>query len=99
MTQTEVIIDEPTVTEPVIEESVVITNDLDNSTNEISTTQIQPKTVTSRTYTIRQGDSLISICREVYGNDEMMDILMEANNITDPNKIYYGMVIKLPDEN
>ncbi len=61
--------------------------------------EVKSTVVTSRTYTIRQGDSLISICKEIYGSEKMLSSLMEVNNITDPNKIYYGMVIKLPDEN
>ncbi len=60
--------------------------------------QVKSTTTTSKTYTIRQGDSLISICKEIYGSDKMLAKLMEVNNISDPNKIYYGMIIRLPDE-
>lgn len=96
--QTEVVV------EPTSEQTT--TDDTEQKTEPEPVNEPQPTpesvsktTTTQKTYTIRQGDSLISICREVYGTDDMMDTLMEANNITDPNKIYYGMVIKLPEQN
>lgn len=49
------------------------------------------------TYTVKEGDSLINITKSIYGSDEMLDSVMEENGISDPNKIYYGMVLKLPD--
>ncbi len=47
-------------------------------------------------YIVRQGDSLISISRDVYGTDFMQQKIMDANNIKDPNKIYFGMKLLLP---
>ncbi len=91
--QTEVVV------EPVVTPSSE-TTDIVNDEEEISTeSSVEPTSTTTQTYTVRQGDSLISICKEIYGTDEMMDTLMEANNIIDPNKIYYGMVITLPEQN
>ncbi len=84
--QTEVVI-EPATTENVV------------SSEEPIEKPVEKVTSTSRTYTVRQGDSLISICREVYGTDKMMAKLMETNGISDADKIYYGMVLKLPEAN
>lgn len=54
-----------------------------------------------KTYTVQQGDNLLSITRKIYGsnNDDMLDLIMEENGLTDPNKIYFGMVLDLPEEN
>ncbi len=96
--KTEVVV-EPVVTpssESTSDDTSDTVNDDEDITNEST---VKPTTTTLQTYTVRQGDSLISICKEIYGTDKMMDKLMEANDITDPNKIYYGMVIKLPEQN
>ncbi len=47
-------------------------------------------------YIVQQGDSLSSISRTVYGTDDMQKQIMAANNIEDPNKIYFGMKLLLP---
>lgn len=95
--QTEVVV-EP-VTTPNVNANETENNSETSEQEENVKSEVKPTTTIEKTYTIRQGDSLISICRDVYGSDKMLDKLMEANNITDPNKIYYGMVIKLPDQN
>ncbi len=95
--KTEVVI-EPVTPEPVtttVTEPVTNTYETNSAVNSSST--VEPTTTTTQTYTIQKGDSLISICRDLYGTDEMLDELMELNGITDPDKIYYGMVIKLPN--
>ncbi len=47
-------------------------------------------------YIVKQGDSLIGISRTVYGTDNMQQAIMDANDIQDPNKIYFGMKLLLP---
>lgn len=49
-----------------------------------------------KTYTIKEGDTLVKICRLYYGDDSMLDKIIELNNINDPDRIYYGTVIELP---
>lgn len=49
-----------------------------------------------KTYTIKEGDTLVEICRLFYGDDSMLDKVIEINQIDDPDKIYYGTVIELP---
>lgn len=48
------------------------------------------------TYTVEKGDTLMSICRQNYGNVEKYKEVMELNNIDDADKIYVGQEIKLP---
>lgn len=63
-------------------------------------TNVSEKQV-NRTYTVQQGDNLLSITRQIYGynNDDMLELIMKENGITDPNTIYFGMVLDLPEEN
>lgn len=49
-----------------------------------------------KTYTIKEGDTLVKICRLFYGDDSMLDKIIEINKINDPNRIFYGTVIELP---
>jgi len=51
-------------------------------------------------YTVKSGDSLSSIARDVLGNMSRWLDLMKLNPIiTDPNKIYVGQVLTLPAYN
>ncbi len=48
------------------------------------------------TYKIDIGDTLTAISIKFYGTKAKTIDIMKLNGIEDPNKIYYGMVIKLP---
>lgn len=47
-------------------------------------------------YTIKRGDSLMSISRQFYGVESKYKLIQEFNNIADPNQIQAGQVIKIP---
>ncbi len=47
-------------------------------------------------YTIKRGDSLMSISRQFYGVDSKYKLIQEFNNIDDPNQIQAGQVLKIP---
>lgn len=47
-------------------------------------------------YEIQEGDTLGYISRKVYGNETMMDEIMNINNIENPDKIRIGQKILLP---
>lgn len=49
-------------------------------------------------YTVSQGDTLSSICRKFYGDDTMIKEVLEFNDISDPDKICFGNIIKLPEK-
>lgn len=65
-----------------------------------TTTQITTQAKTTfnvpDTYTVEAGDTLGHISRKFYGSEKMMTRIMEVNQLDDPNKIYFGKVIKLP---
>ncbi len=48
------------------------------------------------TYRVDAGDTLTSISIKFYGTKDRQVDIMKANGIEDPNKIYYGMLLKLP---
>lgn len=49
-----------------------------------------------KTYTIQEGDTLAIICYKFYNSSAKMSELLELNNIEEPNKIYVGQKIILP---
>ncbi|QOY63721.1 peptidoglycan-binding protein LysM [Lysobacter sp. H21R4] len=52
----------------------------------------------SRTYTVKSGDSLSKIAKEMYGDASKYPQIFEANKpmLTDPDKIYPGQVLRVP---
>ena len=54
--------------------------------------------VTSRQaeYTVREGDTLATVCRMYYGNLDMLQEICDVNGIVDPNTILPGQKLVLP---
>ncbi len=50
-------------------------------------------------YMVKSGDSLSKIAKEFYGNAMKYMVIFEANKpmLTDPNKIYPGQVLRIPE--
>jgi LysM repeat protein len=53
--------------------------------------------VTAQTYTVQSGDTLSAISRKFYGDASLYQKLADYNGIKNPNLIYVGNIIKLPD--
>lgn len=55
---------------------------------------------TSRTYTVKSGDSLSKIAKEMYGDAGKYQQIFEANQpmLKDPDKIYPGQLLRIPAE-
>lgn len=49
------------------------------------------------TYVIQAGDSLLTISQMFYGTTAMVDQIMYVNNIDDPDMIFSGMILILPN--
>lgn len=60
----------------------------------------QPQTAAPRFYTIESGDSLSKIAKAFYGDANRWPDLFEANRevIEDPDKIYPGQQIRVPQD-
>ena len=56
----------------------------------------QPQTAGS--YTVVRGDSLWAICKKFYGDGSLAYKLATANGIKNPNLIYPGQVLTLPEK-
>lgn len=52
----------------------------------------------SRMYTVKSGDTLSHISKEMYGNANLYNKIFEANQplLTSPDKIYPGQVLRIP---
>ena len=53
---------------------------------------------TADRYTVVKGDCLWTICRRVYGDGSLAYKLADVNQIKNPNLIYPGQVLTLPDK-
>jgi nucleoid-associated protein YgaU len=55
---------------------------------------------TLQTYTVVQGDSLSKIAKRVYGKGSLWRKIFEANKdqIKDPDLIFPGQVLRIPEE-
>lgn len=48
------------------------------------------------TYTVKRGDTLARIAREIYGDPHKYPLIQKANNLTDPGRIWVGQVLVVP---
>lgn len=70
----------------------------------ISSVDDQVKTTTpaaeSQFYTVKSGDTLSAISKQVYGNANLYNKIFEANKpmLKSPEKIYPGQVLRIPEE-
>lgn len=47
-------------------------------------------------YQVKEGDTLLDICRKRYGDEQMLEEICERNGLDDSDKIYVGQTIELP---
>lgn len=54
----------------------------------------------SQFYTVKSGDTLSAISKQVYGNANLYNKIFEANKpmLKSPDKIYPGQVLRIPEE-
>ncbi len=52
----------------------------------------------SKFYTVKSGDTLSKVAKEVYGNANLYNKIFEANQpmLSHPDKIYVGQVLRIP---
>ena len=66
------------------------------SQEEKDSTVLAEATSIPQYYVVQQGDTLRSICINVYGNLDNVDEICEQNGITNPDSILYGQTLLLP---
>ncbi len=59
---------------------------------------VETPPVKTRTHKIVRGDTLSAICRKYYGNANLYPKLATVNNIKNPNLIYTGDILKIPEK-
>ncbi len=61
--------------------------------------QVVKKAPEAKFYTVKSGDSLSKISKEYYGDAMKYNVIFEANKpmLSDPNKIYPGQVLRIPE--
>ena len=54
----------------------------------------------SQFYTVKSGDTLSAIAKQVYGNANLYNQIFEANKpmLKSPDKIYPGQVLRIPEQ-
>lgn len=57
---------------------------------------VQEQTPIPQYYVVRKGDTLRTICYDIYGDYSRVDEICRWNNIDDPNNILYGQKLLLP---
>ncbi len=62
-----------------------------------TTTKETEKKTTIKTHVVVSGESLSKIAKSYYNDGNKWTVIAEANRITNPNLIYRGMVLTIPD--
>lgn len=70
---------------------------LKEESTEEETEQKEAKKEKYTLYTVDDGDTLLKISKEHYGDRTRVEDIMMANDIDDPNRLYIGMELKLPE--
>ena len=72
-----------------------------NSVESVVTEEPEVKHTTADAYTfyiVKNGDSLGKISESIYNSVDYIEILMKANHLKDPDKIYEGQKLRIPDK-
>ena len=72
----------------------------DTTTAQTTNTRTTPLNIdTPQQYIIQRGDTLWSLCKKFYGDPTLYSKLAKANNIPNPDLIYDGNTLIIPDKN
>lgn len=71
------------------------TVEVDENTSRV----VEAEPAHQKTYTVAKGDTLSGICRRIYGDASLYGRLAAANDIKNPDLIYPGQVLILPEKN
>lgn len=83
-----------------IEDSEEISTETEEIAEVISDAVItveEPMVITENSYIVKKGDNLAAICRAKYGNTDRIHEVIDVNHLDNPNHLYPGQKIILPD--
>ncbi|MBP2281577.1 nucleoid-associated protein YgaU [Psychrobacter sp. PL19] len=80
------------------EKAIIAIGNVQNVAKVIDNIDIEEDAPESTMYTVKSGDSLSKIARDVYGSSSDYLKIFEANKpmLADPDKIYPGQVLRIP---
>ncbi len=73
-----------------------VNNIEEETTTPQETETVEAKVEQAKTYTVKEGDTLLSICIDVYQDKTMIDEVIEANNIVNPDVVIPGEELIMP---
>lgn len=71
-------------------------NNLEKPSSGDATEQETPAATTTKTYVVKEGDTLETICRNEYGDSTYIQKICELNQLEDGNLIFIGQKLLLP---
>ena len=83
-----------------VDDRITVTTTTANAPQATSAGAPAQQAWSSRTYTVKSGDTLSKIAKEMYGDAGKYPQIFEANKpmLKDPDKIYPGQVLRVPPE-
>jgi LysM repeat protein len=72
------------------------TADTDNADSQDDDTTVEALAPERVSYTVKKGDTLLGICRLYYGSTDRLAEIEQMNDLTDPDAIYVGQQLLLP---
>ena len=77
-------------------EQETTTKEIEEETKETAQTVPAMSQGVATYYTVKEGDTLISISKKMYHSTKYVELIKKANEITDENKIFPGDKIVIP---
>lgn len=80
------------------EKAILAVGNVDHVAKVVDSISVSTAEPESKFYTVKSGDNLSRISKEVYGDANKYQKIFEANKplLSDPDKIYPGQVLRIP---
>lgn len=80
------------------EKAILAVGNVQHVAQVVDSIEVEADEPESKMYTVKSGDTLSKVAKEMYGNANDYMKIFEANKpmLSDPNKIYPGQVLRIP---
>ena len=80
------------------EKAILVAGNVDHVAQVVDHITVETASPESKMYTVKSGDNLSKISKEVYGDANQYQKIFEANQpmLSSPDKIYPGQVLRIP---